>query len=67
MTHNNHVQVYLVWLICKKNVITCLFATQFTYVIYLFDAKTILILVCTFFTIVTCLYVYIHIEAHPFI
>ena len=67
MTHNNHVQVYLVWLICKKNVITCLFATQFTYVIYLFDAKTILICVCTFFTIVTYIYVYIDFETYPVI
>ena len=53
--------------ICIDIVITCLFATQFTYLIYLFDAKTILVLLCTIFTIVTCLYVYIHIESNPFI
>ena len=52
----NRALVYLVWPIYIDFVITCLFATQFSYLIYLFDAKTILILLCTFFTIVTCLY-----------
>jgi len=54
----------LVWTLSITSVLTCIFATQFTYRIYLFDAKTIIILLCTLFTIVN---VYIYIDAYPFI